>query len=128
MLLFPPADPSDACFVPGTRYRASSTKEIVSVAVIGNVMVATRGEERWLPDSVALQNTDSGNWTIAVGEVGCRGVRMHSGFRALASVGANGTIDWLDRGDETWDPEPSCWSWESWFCAFEWVGYVLLDR
>lgn len=103
----PPAPPPTKCFKPRSYYLATSTGETVSTAVSGGHFIAVRGS-RWLPNDVKMKHTDFGNWSIALGKVGCRTLVMYEGFHAVGVVDASGTIDWKSPMD-AWIPEPS-WS------------------
>ena len=113
----PPApeafSPAQQCFRPRSNYVATSTGEVVSTAVAGGYMVALRYGRR-LPYDVKLLPTDLGNWTIAIGRIGCRSVTMFEGFRGVGKVDEDGVIDWADPMDE-WQPSPT---WSEWFYGF----------
>lgn len=86
------------------------------MSVVGSVLVAVRGNLRWLPDNIELKQTDFGNWSMAIGKIGCRSVFMFTGFSAFGKVDRNGTIDWQSNEKGVWIPEPSYTRWErSWF-------------
>ena len=106
-----------ACFRPTSSYVATSTGEVISTAVVGNHLVALR-YGRHLPPNVNLLHTDFGNWTIAVGHIGCRNVTMLEGFRGFGKVDEDGVIDWADPMDE-WQPHTT---WSEWLYSFSFFG------
>lgn len=111
----PPQLPSapQKCFRPQSSYRATTTGEVVSTAVAGTYMVALR-YGRYLPNEVKMFHTDLGNWTIAIGRIGCRTVTMFEGFHGLGKVDQHGVIHWQDPKD-VWKPELT---WCEWLLSF----------
>lgn len=102
---------SASCFNPAPYYRASPTGEVVAVSVAGGYMVATR-YGRMLPDRVEMASSDRGNWSLALGRIGCRTITMFEGFRDVAKVRDDGTLVWQSPND-IWVPVTSL-TWLEW--------------